>query len=152
MAKMEVGLSGDLHPIMSVSDRLYPQVKDANASQDILWRKRNDLAALQAKRTEQGREYRLSLPEDGKKEHKILGALSGCVFEDAKTIAKIVNKRALPSWELCFLFLSGSRTHVISSDASSELEHAHEPYRTTGFFLVPHVRGFCGFYINNSGK
>jgi hypothetical protein len=153
MGKMEVGLSGDLHHIMSVSNRLYPRAQDSNTSQNILWGKRGELASLRAKRTGRGNEYRLSLlGDDPKEEHDLLGALSVGVFEDARTIASKVGKSALPSWDLQFLFLAGSRTHVISADASGELEHAHEPYRTTGFFLVPHIRGYCRFYINNTGK
>lgn len=137
--KLEVGRAGDLDEAATVSKSSHPTEEVAATVQEHLWRGRDEVESVAA---QCGEGFRVELSYgDGRR----LGSLSPRFLAEARQAAAATEAR-LTYGSVRHVFVVGSRTHVVGAGDRS-LEEMHEPFATTGFFLVPIVRGYCALDV-----
>lgn len=143
-AQVEVGRNVDISAHAQVSRRLFSSEEDAILSQQSLAKlSRSIPIKLRASANpESGWVYRIFLDSGG---DLPIGSFSRSFNSDLWAIAEKLGKKLRtslrPPTNFYNFYLVGTRTGVIKNDDPT-IDEMHEPFRSTGFFLVPVVCGF----------
>lgn len=131
--QVELGCPGDVDEIASVSRR-WQTAEQVMKGQDFLSRYAGEVVLLDVA----AKEYTYVL---NTLKGVSLGALAPAVNSDLFSIAKEVDKKAprKPPSRIPFVSLIGVRTFAVNDD-NPRIAELHEPWATTGIFLVPVVR------------
>ncbi len=145
-AFVEIGLANDLDDYSFVSRKRH--IDDVALIQKKLGELNNQVPCkLNAIRIKENDEYyyRIWTASGGKEVDRAIGEFSQSLNYDLLDISGNIGARTTPS-KLNGLYMLGLRT-VCKPEGDSELQNIHEPYRSTGFWVVPVIVGnsLCSF-------
>lgn len=146
--QLEIGRKGDVDDVGSVAKSQW-NAHDAQRTQQFLASYAGEVVPLTVTATDEAHEYTYSLhTSDGSP----LGTLSQNVNRDLFSIARLMaGPRRKPPRSLPFASLIGLRTVAIGAD-DPRVAKLHEPWASSGIFLVPVIRALTTVTLPKKGR
>lgn len=138
--QLQIGVDGDIDPVFSAGKQLDRFGFSGQAVQEHLLQTVGQTGELEANLASVGGGHRRMLWEEDNR--SLLGALSKQVDYDLWDAGEqFFDEGYRPAKDIRYLWRVGTRS-VVRPDGDSSLSAVEPPYRSTGFWLVPTIKGF----------